>query len=111
MQVSFKDAHDSRTGRRIRGAACPPESRAELSLIGTLPDSDVARRIGRPYATVRDKRHQLHVPYQNPRYDWWTPEELDLLSHLPQEEVARRTNRSIRAVRLNLWKLRRQSRT
>jgi hypothetical protein len=84
---------------------CRPWTEAELSLLGTEPDSDVARRIGRPYVAVRDKRNQLNIPYQNPRYDWWKPDELALLSTLPEEEVARRTNRSVKAVRLKLWKL------
>jgi ribosomal protein L24E len=82
-------------------------TKAEIRLLGTMPDGDVARRIGRPYHVVLGKRIAMRIANRNPRYVWWSPKELDLLARFPVEEVARRTNRSVKAVRLKLWKLQR----
>jgi hypothetical protein len=85
-----------------------PWSAREIGLIGTMPDSDVARMIGRRYEAVRDKRGALEIPYRNPRYDWWTREELKLLEKLPDDEVSKRTGRSLHAVKLKRFKMRKR---
>ena len=70
-----------------------------------MPDADLAKQIGRPYAAVRDKRNLLHIPYERSRYDWWKPHELELLGKSPDEEVAKLTGRTIDAVHQKRWKL------
>ena len=70
-----------------------------------MPDGDLAKRIGRPVGTVRDKRLKLKIPYTRPRYVWWTPREIDLLKSASDEEVARITRRAITAVRQKRSKL------
>jgi len=81
----------------------------ELKLIGTMPDHDLARKLGRHPRSVQSKRLALKIPYVKPRYVWWKPHELELLRTLPEEEVARRTGRTVRAVRLKKRKLRRRA--
>jgi hypothetical protein len=70
-----------------------------------MPDGDLAKRIGRPIGTVRDKRLKRRIPYTRPRYVWWTPREIDLLKSASDEEVARITRRAITAVRQKRSKL------
>ena len=70
-----------------------------------MPDGDLAKQIGRPYEAVRDKRNQLDIPYDQPRYVWWKPQELELLNKFPDAEVAKMTGRAITAVRQKRLKL------
>jgi outer membrane lipoprotein-sorting protein len=72
-------------------------SDAELRLLGTAPDDEVARRIGRPVNAVRIKRARLGIP--NPEGPGWTEEELALLGTAPDEEVAARIGPSCRSFR------------
>jgi hypothetical protein len=69
--------------------------------LGTLPDTDVARRLGCPAYVATFKRRSLKIPRArkpgsnaNP----WTPAEIKLLGTSPDEEVARRISRSVGAV-------------
>jgi len=48
---------------------------------------------------VRVKRQALGIPFHNPRYEIWRPEELALLGTMPDEEVASRTGHSVPSVR------------
>lgn len=76
----------------------------DLTLLGTLPDDEVARLIERPVNAVRVMRVKLGLP--NPESPAWTDEELALLETLPVPEVVRRTGRSNSAVYKKRWKLR-----
>jgi hypothetical protein len=68
----------------------------ELALLGTMPDEDVAARIGRTATGVRVKRSRCRIP--NPAGTWWNAQEIALLGTLPDREVARRIGRSLQAV-------------
>ena len=55
--------------RRERG--CPPPTGRwaedgwkpeEVALLGTLPDDQLARRLGRSFGSVRQKRRRLKIP-------------------------------------------------
>jgi hypothetical protein len=72
-----------------------------LALVGTLPDTEVARRIGRTVTAVRQKR------YRQPGSEgaFWTAEELALLGTDTDEEVARHIGRKPSAVRQRRGKL------
>ena len=70
-----------------------------------MPDGDLAKQIDRPYAAVRDKRNQLKIDYQHPRYVWWKPKELELLARFSDEDVAKLTGRPITAVQQKRWKV------
>jgi hypothetical protein len=68
----------------------------ELALLGTLPDEEVAARIGKTPGAVRQKREELGIP--NPAANSWTAEDIALLGTLSDEEVAARLGRSRTAV-------------
>jgi hypothetical protein len=76
-------------------------TRKQIALLGTLPDTDVARRLGCPAYVATFKRWSLKIPRaQKPgtNANPWTPAEIKLLGTLPDEEVARRISRSVGAV-------------
>jgi hypothetical protein len=77
-----------------------------VRLFGTKsePDQVLARRFGRPVSAVRHRRAKkrirvMGIPFHNPHYETWNPDELALLGKLPDEEVARRTGHSLTSVR------------
>jgi hypothetical protein len=69
---------------------------AELALLGTLRDEEVAARTGKTPGAVRQKREELGIP--NPAANRWTAEDLALLGTMPDGEVARLLSRSRAAV-------------
>jgi hypothetical protein len=71
---------------------------ADLALLGGLPDDEVARRTGRSWNAVRQKREALGVPNPAPACRRWTPADDALVRSLPREEAARRTGRSVGAI-------------
>jgi len=77
----------------------------DIALIGTMPDSDLARQLGYPYYVVVHKRTQLKIPYRKPRYTLWKAHELKWLGKLSDEKVAKRTGRPITAVHEKRLKL------
>jgi hypothetical protein len=66
-------------------------SHHELALLGKLPDTEVARRLGRSLKAVQFKRNLLHLRPANDRRPphQWTRREERLLGTKPDEEVAR----------------------
>jgi hypothetical protein len=78
-------------------------TKAELRLLGTLPDAAVAARTGRGANAVRVKRCKLGIP--NPSGPGWTAEELELLGTAPDAEVAARIGRTEGAVTLKRCRL------
>jgi hypothetical protein len=79
-----------------KGYHGPRWSDADLALLGTLTDDEVARRTGRSWNAVRQKREELGLP--NPAAGRWAAEEVALLGTLADEEVARGLGRSLRSV-------------
>jgi hypothetical protein len=68
----------------------------DLALLGKLTDDEIARRTGRSWNAVRQKREELGLP--NPAAGRWAAEEVALLGTLADEEVARGLGRSLRSV-------------
>jgi hypothetical protein len=68
----------------------------EIALLGTMPDEQVAGRMGRTVGAVRQKREELRIP--NPASNRWTAEGIALLGTLPDREVARRLGRPLPSV-------------
>ena len=54
-----------------------------------MPDSDLAKQLGRAYEAVRDKRNQLRIAYKGLRYVWWKRHELELLEELAITKLRR----------------------
>jgi hypothetical protein len=68
----------------------------EIALLGTVPDEELARRIGRTPNAVRVMRDRLGIP--RPTGGRWRDEDLALQGTLPDRVVARRLGRSLSSV-------------
>jgi hypothetical protein len=67
------------------------------ALLGTMPDEDLARRIGRTSEAVRCQRTMRGIPSFS---GWaWTEAQLALLGKVPDAELAAQTGRTVGAVR------------
>jgi hypothetical protein len=76
-----------------RKSAWPEE---HLALLGTMPDDELARRLGKSENAVRLQRERQGIP--NRSGHGWTEEELALVGTLPDAEVGRRIGRTPIAV-------------
>jgi hypothetical protein len=59
-------------------------------LLGTMPDDEVARRVGRTRMAVQKRRFRLGIGDKRPERRPWTEAELALLGTLSDAELARR---------------------
>jgi hypothetical protein len=75
-----------------------------VKLLGTRPDREVAKLIGRQPQAVNWNRRKLGIPccYKLPP---WTPEHLELLGRKPDQEVASLTGHTLVAVKARRWRL------
>ena len=80
-------------------SAAPLWSREDLTLLGTMPDSAVARLLNRPPIAVRRRRQKLGIRPYHSSSRRWTPEEEQLLGTMPDKRLARRLKRSVETVR------------
>lgn len=76
----------------------PPWTPRQLKMLGRLPDDEVARRTGRSWNAVRQKREALGIANPAPLCRQWTAAEDALVRALTREEAARRTGRSLGAI-------------
>jgi hypothetical protein len=81
-----------RTGR------WPEWTVAQLQLLGTMSDKEVARRVGRAANWVGVKRRSLGIPALMPGQRFWTASERALLGRVTDAEAARRLNRTLESV-------------
>jgi hypothetical protein len=79
----------------------------EIGWLGTMPDAEVARRMGCHCSTVQNRRLKLKIPaHQSPAAPRpWTRAELQLLGTAPDAEIARRLGCSLHRVRTQRQKL------
>src|ERR1039458_8840532 len=84
------------------GAPWLPEER---KLLGTMPDSEVARMLNRTEKTVRRQRRKLHIRDYQTTSRPWTPAEEELLGTLPDAEVAARTGHPLGGVTIRRRRL------
>ena len=70
----------------------------EDRLLGTMPDRNLAQRLGRSPRTIIMRRRKLRLaPFRPPARHWsWAEEEL--LGTMPDRRLARRLNRSVQSV-------------
>jgi hypothetical protein len=69
-------------------------------LLGTLIDKDLARRLGRPIQSVRQRRNSLGIAPFTLQPMPWTNADDRLLGTMPDAELAARLGRSKMAVEL-----------
>ena len=87
----------------VTGYHGPLWTAEEIALLGTAPDEEVARRVGRTLNAVRFMRDRLGI--SRPAGGRWRGEELVLLGTLPDREVARKLGRSLQSVAQKRTKL------
>jgi hypothetical protein len=82
----------------------------EDKLLGTAPDSVIAKRLKRTQAAVRKRRRLLSIagpgPFANSPHGSWGTTELMMLGRYPDAEVARITGRSTKVVQAKRKELR-----
>ena len=66
--------------------------------MGTMPDRELARRLGRTPVAVQGRRIHLKIPKFDPKLHQWTAEDDALLGALTDGEVAARLGLTSRAV-------------
>jgi hypothetical protein len=70
-----------------------------MRLVGTMPDAELARRLGRRYQSVVRVRYSLGRPVlRGPRRKGWKPHQVAWLGVLPDQETAHRVGRSLESV-------------
>jgi hypothetical protein len=82
-----------------------PWTDAEIQLLGTKPDADVGRLIGRPGKAVWAKRRALGISDPPSLVRSWTEEEDKVVLSLPVPEAAKSINRTVVAVKIRRAKL------
>jgi hypothetical protein len=71
----------------------------EIKLLGTAPDEDIARQIGRSKTAVKGRRNSFGIPAWNLSYFCpWSPEEDALLGVVPDRLLAKKLKRTFAAV-------------
>jgi hypothetical protein len=81
---------------------------SEIQALGTMPDFELGRRIGRPGKAVWAKRRSLGIPDPTSGIREWTDEEDQLALSVPVAEAAKLLNRTVMAVKIRCRKLRRK---
>jgi hypothetical protein len=86
-----------------RGKPVDPNTRVwtpdEEKVVGTKPDREVARMLGRSVAAVTARRIGKGIAYVNPTLRPWTEKDLRLLRRLAPDEVSKRTGHSLVSVK------------
>src|SRR5262249_4556778 len=78
VEVRRRNALELDLGRHLHtGYHGPRWTTGEVALLGTLPDEEVAARVGKTPSAVRQKREELGII--NPAVNCWTAEDLALL--------------------------------
>lgn len=85
-----------------------PWTEAEIRLLGTRPDGEIGRLIGRPGNAVWAKRQALGIAAPPPLVRRWTEEEDRVVLSKPPAEAAMLLNRTEEAVSIRRNKLRRK---
>jgi hypothetical protein len=68
----------------------------EIKLLGTLPDTHLARKLRRPIWDVRNQRDRLNIPpfQKRPKFRFWKASEIRQLGTMLDPDLARRLNRT-----------------
>ena len=82
-----------------------PWTNSEIQLLGTKPDFDIGRLIGRPGKAVWAKRNALAIAAPESTGRRWTDEEDKVVRSHPASEAAQKLNRTVTAVQIRARKL------
>lgn len=65
-------------------------TRSQIAMLGTMPDSEVSRKLDLSISTILKKRQQLGIPGTRPcKTIHWTRDLISMLGKVPDAEVAR----------------------
>ena len=70
---------------------------SEDKLLGTMPDQELAKRLGRTLNAIRTRREQARIPVVS-RYVFWDDKQIALLGKMHDKEVAALTGHAIDSV-------------
>jgi len=84
---------------RLASKEVRPWTAREDKLLGTKPDPEIARTLGRTLDSVHQRRRKLRI-LRAPSTQIWKKDELALLGTMPDKRVARLTGRGLPAVRV-----------
>jgi len=88
----------------LRARTSRPWRADEIALVGTLPDAEVAARIGRSIGAVQTRRRAL-AGLRRPAGRPWRSDEVALLGRVPDAEAAAALGRSVVAVTVKRRKM------
>ena len=60
--------------------------------MGTMPDRELAQKLGRTFTAVQARRIKLGIAPKDPKRKTWTADENALLGRIPDVEIAARLN-------------------
>ena len=72
--------------------------KAEIALLGTAPDAEIARQLKLSSATVCKLRNELRIPAHRGQLRGWGTTELGMLGRFSDAELAKITNRPLAEV-------------
>lgn len=79
---------------------------ALVALLGTMPDAELAKKLGCRLVSVGVRRRKLRIPAKLASRSAWTKAEIALLGTLTDEQTAQALNRPLRGVRSRRIRLR-----
>src|SRR6266478_6418660 len=80
----------------------------QIRLLGTRPDGEIGRMIGKPGKAVWAKRRSLGIPAPALMVRRWTEKEDQIVLSFPVPEAAKLLNRTPEGVKIRRGKLRRK---
>src|SRR6267143_179400 len=92
-----RQSYQMKNPRRLRRAntrtgciGSPDWTVQEQALLGTMPDGELAKKLGRTFVAVIVRRDRLRIPCFESRLRRWTPKEDALLGKMRDDTLARK---------------------
>src|SRR5205823_10776233 len=76
----------------------PLWNETEIEMLGTRPDHEAAKLLGRSVTSVKVRRQRLGIVQRFVKPDALTPEEIELLGAIPDDELAVKLGRTRKAI-------------
>ena len=76
-----------------------PLDEEEIALLGTMPDEELARKLGRSVNAILSQRAASGIPNPAPRRKYWLPKEIELLGKMSDAKIAEIVGCDVECVR------------